>query len=1214
MKRFLSLFLLLVMLFTLAACPAGAPSTGTTGTAPSGGTTGTTGTTGSTNLPAQPNPSYNHGERLEGMGDSLQEGAFVLTGREANGETVDLTLAELTGRLRTSNFTAGVTYRVSEAGALAISGASNRTYDFKGAILSVPGGITVSGCNSITLKNITLLTDTGFSLVGSARTVFDGVEVISSATALTLDAASGYCKAVDCRLVGDTAVWSGAPSVTLTDSYLAGKSCGIRDMSETDLFVENCRISAEGEGIAAEIRSSDSRIWRSTVTAGAAASPAAIYALGGTNLLFAQNCISGSPISVGLKDTVNAVVLLNAAVSVAANGAHSTTVADNNLFGAGEFVDCNYILANGNHTEGHFATSFCDNLSGDGLTDITLRADYGVNEDLLPKVDKDLFVGMERKKGIRTAEGFFEGDMTNFVKEAIVAGEKTVIVAPGAYFCAAGFLFAGETENVTIYGYGVFIEKESYKSSATVGVGAAKNLTMKGFYLDHKENSTGQVVVIGKDAATRTVYAIAGAGMLPNWADREVYPFSNLNASTYGYRAGHPEPYADMGPNADSMQFDAKTGILSMVYGASNFEMIRVGDTLTCRGAGANVIALYESATNIAFEDVTVFGGAGFAFREDKTFGGTEIIRMWDTPGPAAIIDEETYFRYLALEEQYGVDFGVYVDGEGRYRGTPPATSSVDATHSSGAEQGLTLISCVFEQMCDDGTNQHGVHGRLAGVSENADGTVTLTYKNNLSTVGLNNGGKSGNVCAAFRVGDRVYIYTSEGKLLCDTPALTATKKTKTVTNEYGGSDVHYEITVAAGTFDMSGIEGVDFASANPQVKKVCVDNMSRTSNGFFIDNTVVRHIRSRGLLLKGSDGTVQYSSIVNVGMGGIAIRYELEWGESGPSENLVVKNNHIKNSGMYGNVDKNTCISICGLGSRAEDEYLLYNNILLEGNVFEDRNTDYAIYINSARSVRITGNTFLPRKGVASAEDSLAPICIDCAKDVEISGNTWTEASLGTEHRVRAVMNRHVFGEDVGEVEDDIALGEGTDAFKLYLPYVNGDGTVGMSGNWSVGYTSTAATDGFTPFNSTAAGTWICYNGTIWGQKGGFWLQNGYGFAAQANANTAIRFTAPKAGTYAIRVTDFNAPRGDGSADGYFAIVKGDTVIWPAGGDGNYAKASNYRVITQKDNLTAMQDELAGFTVTLEAGECLYFVAKQKDGKWSNFTFLPMMIPLAEK
>ena len=248
------------------------------------------------------------------------------------------------------------------------------------------------------------------------------------------------------------------------------------------------------------------------------------------------------------------------------------------------------------------------------------------------------------------------------------------------------------------------------------------------------------------------------------------------------------------------------------------------------------------------------------------------------------------------------------------------------------------------------------------------------------------------------------------------------------------------------------------------------------------------------------------------------------------------------------------------------------------------------------------------------SEEDNTPAICINCAKDVEISGNIWPAAATEQSQRVRAVMNIHIFGDDVGEVADDIALSAGADVFKLNLPTINTDGTVSMRGNWTVGFTSPGTTADFTLFNSTAANdTWICYNGTIWGQKGGLFLGNGCGFAAQKNANVAICFRAPTAGTYEIRVSEFAAPRGEGPADGYFAIVKGDTVVWPAGGDGNYANYANYKLITTKTTMPEMQNAIDGMTVTLEAGECLYFVAKQKDGKWSNFTALPMVIKVSD-
>ena len=67
--------------------------------------------------------------------------------------------------------------------------------------------------------------------------------------------------------------------------------------------------------------------------------------------------------------------------------------------------------------------------------------------------------------------------------------------------------------------------------------------------------------------------------------------------------------------------------------------------------------------------------------------------------------------------------------------------------------------------------------------------------------------------------------------------------------------------------------------------------------------------------------------------------------------------------------------------------------------------------------------------------EDSAPAICVDCAKDVEISGNTWPAAATAQNQRVRAFMNIHVFGEDVGEVADDIALASGADVFNSICP-----------------------------------------------------------------------------------------------------------------------------------------------------------------------------------
>ena len=1199
MLAFLSLLLLGAMMLT--ACPAvelPPPAAGT------GSTSG-----GGTPAP-HPNPDFLPGDAISGGGDSIEAGSLALTGRAPAESVTELTLADLKNMMRGSGFAEGATYRVTEAGSYSFSGTAGRNYDFKNAVLIIPGGVIFDGCEGTTVNGLTVISENApaLKLQNSAGMTLSGVEAVSAAdAALSTDEVSEGLFVENCRLVGARASTLSASHATLLASYIEG---GLSHAGECDLFIENCRLV--GTEYALKLASDDSRIWYSTVKAEKSAE-SGIIATDCLNLLVALNSISGSPTSVSLTRVTNGVVLLNAAVGVKANGCHSITLAENNLWGSGDLVGNNYVLANQNTVTAPFVIgSDNENLSGDNLTDVDAREEYGVNYDLLPKVDKELFVGMERKETVRVSDTAAAVGADIYVRNESAVHGNRIILAPGAYTLNSGLNFNADHEDITLYGYGVYLEKVGY-GTATIYVGAAKNLTFKGLQLDHTVNSTGQGVVINKYQKNGGNYIemITGAGMLPDWTDSKYYDFTGLTAGTYGYRPGNPQPYADMGPDRTTMVYDAKTGITTLQYSQSQYNMIEVGDTLTCRGGhGANVIAL-SGSTNIRFEDITVFGGAGFAFREDKTFGGTEMLRVYDTTGPAPLIDEETYFHYLDLEERYGVSF-VYADELGRYRGTTPKTSSVDATHSSGCEIGLSLVSCLFESMCDDGTNQHSTHGRFAGIKENDDGTLTITYKSNLSAIALGRGSVSGGVCADFRVGDRVFIYSSEGRLLCDTEALSGTSPAGSETNEYGGRDMLYTVKIAAGEFKTDALEGIDLSSASPYVKKICVDNMSRTSNGFYIDNTVVQNIRSRGLLIKGSNGTIKNCSIISVGMGGIAIRYELDWGESGISENLKLLNNYIENGGHYGNADKNTPISIYGLGARASDEYLLYSNIEISGNHIVDRNTSFALYINSARGVTVKNNHFGTRRGYTSAEDTMPAIRIDCAKDVEISGNTFPSAATTDGTRVSAMMNLHVYGDDVTAIADDIAASGSADDFKNNIPAARADGSVVYSGNWTVGYTGIRSTE-YTPYNTAISAGWICHNGKIWGGNGGFWMDSGHGLAGQPAANAVICYTAPAAGRYLVRISGFSAPGGNGPANGYFAIATAaDGILWPNTGDGDYATAANYYLLTPETTLFELQAEMGEMIVELEEGEQLLFVAKYKDG-WSNFTIYPTVVAVKE-
>jgi hypothetical protein len=289
--------------------------------------------------------------------------------------------------------------------------------------------------------------------------------------------------------------------------------------------------------------------------------------------------------------------------------------------------------------------------------------------------------------------------------------------------------------------------------------------------------------------------------------------------------------------------------------------------------------------------------------------------------------------------------------------------------------------------------------------------------------------------------GDRVYIYTGAGQLVCDTTALSATEvvrengKVKQVVNtarlarcrqvnptlpDSSCVTYYYSITIDSAAVNFDALVGYNLTlqTADDQ-HKVLVDNMSMASNGFLFDNCLSQNIRSRGLLIKASEGKIVNCTFRNIGMACAAILYEIYWGESGVSENLTVSRNVMDHIGYFtkytsGNEDRYSPISIEGLGSRVEEDYLLYKNIEITDNIIRNRTTDYAIYVNSARDVIIKGNDFGDRAGGEDPEHPTLAIHLNGAMNIEISDNKYSSLDLPIEEKIKVQHIKHIFGSDV--------------------------------------------------------------------------------------------------------------------------------------------------------------------------------------------------------
>lgn len=1083
LRTLLCLMLLAFVVVAMAACPSTEPDNPTPDPDP-------------TPTPT-PDPTP-----IDDGGSNIKDDDFVMRDPEINREgAIEITGRELLGLFRNDTVEAGKTYLVtSQAHFL---NADRLTYNGHGATFIFEDGLLIEGCRSTEI--VDMIIAGSVSVVHSQNMIFEGVALKGNGdVCFSLDDTCTGFVLNGCRLSGAaTALVTNAKNTAVLNSYLSFTVRGVDDRSAEGLTVRNCILKGEsGDAIVSNASEVDLR--NNSITVAPSGVGISLTAKAGTkmlNNLVALNNVTGTERAIVIDGAVNTSVILNTVTSIHVTNGHSLYVCSNIIGGKLNAGDVAYLLADENQYDGQVDhTPVLSNVtypSGDTIMDIDARPEYGANEDLLPQVDRELFVGMDVKykvKDVTTEESEWKSLAAYIVEQSGKAGRQRVIVAPGKYNSGDSYVnLSGEAyDDTTVYAYGVYAEKNGTGSFAYIQ--SVDNYEFRGIIFASKITSCGQMYVLEKLSGNRLLVAKA-AGFT-----------SEMTGSGMGaQRAGTFYAYCDTGYNslAEYPGTDEDYGrLFIMNVTAYNYSRFKVGDVVTSRISGGTSIPIYNS-TGVVFRDVTVYGNAGgFAFVEGGNETATTYYRLLDTTRTGEIIDEETYNYYKALEQKYFTDKGIdasleiSVDELGRYRGSLPHIGSIDATHTTKCAQGSIAKFCLFENMCDDGTNQNAGHARLRDFVINEDtGTVDLYYSGNLSVYSYENNGRSlSGYCHPFRKGDRVYIYTSSGQLVCDGPALEAVEQILNKTDgttTIGQADIDgtvkanyalFKVTVALENFNVDALytQGIQDGGngsgtwiENParyidklgdvniensagiaaggaadsrytNNYKVLVDNMSMSSNGFIFENTMIRNIRSRGLLIKASNAKIDHCTFNHVGMGGVAILYEIYWGESGVTENLDVTNNLFDHTGYFNSIERYSPVAIEGLGTRADDDYLLYTNITIKHNKMINRESPYAIYVNSAKNVVIEDNYIgirISNSGIYDESDTnfyryaddsdqtaeFYVFSIVGAKDVKIENNYYehiekqlTDYTASKQEQVLSLMvvknYRHIYGSDVSD------------------------------------------------------------------------------------------------------------------------------------------------------------------------------------------------------
>ena len=751
---------------------------------------------------------------------------------------------------------------------------------------------------------------------------------------------------------------------------------------------------------------------------------------GARNLLLAKNRLSTLAVAGG----DNLSILCNAVGDLAARECRHLYICDNEIEGDFSAEENVYFIADGNRSRHTPRPKNNENINGDTLTDVDARLECGANERLLPHVDPDQFVGMERLCGARDPQTGETQAVYDYIT-AQAAREREVFLVPGAYTADTTLCLGEAHSDTVIYAYGVYVEMIQHERDGKywryrghfVGRGA-RDLSLRGLTVGYREPSCAQVFVLEKLADPRSLRLVCAAGMPREFGTTD--PAHYLSRSIGVQRAG--TIYAVTDANYDSITREAD-GTLLMRVGEWLYDRVFPGDILTCKSVAEESSFVIWDCDGLSYRDVTVYGNtSGACFVENFTRRPTEYYRVLDTTRSGEIISREEYERHRALEEQYGISLEISRDALGRYRGAPAHLGSVDATHVARCENGSRVISCLFENMCDDGTNQKSNHARLAAVEENGDGTVTLVYKANFAEAYYRAFGQdfaAERVCTDFEIGHRVLVYTAGGQRVCDTLALSATHAYPPRPSAINGKPLpYYGVRVSREAVNFAALTGYDLSDDGwDEGGKVFLDNMSRASGNFLFDNTLVQNVRSRGLLIKSSDGVVKNCTFRNIAKVAIGAIYEAFYGESGISENLVIEKNLIDHAAFalcYSPLYKHYAINIAGLGGKsAEEDHLLYRNIVIRGNRFinrvhvphpEDHDPDqnaYAVYLQATCGVELSDNDFGQVEGYPSRALRLSG-----AADITLSGNRYAPG-VSPRDSVGGETYRGLHGADISDM-----------------------------------------------------------------------------------------------------------------------------------------------------------------------------------------------------
>ena len=385
---------------------------------------------------------------------------------------------------------------------------------------------------------------------------------------------------------------------------------------------------------------------------------------------------------------------------------------------------------------------------------------------------------------------------------------------------------------------------------------SCQDVTFRNFIIDYDPpcTSQGTIVELSNDKKTLTVelhrgYPLEGitlsGKLLMFGKDRELIKnFQDVSALTYEVLSREPVVKIRFTLNINLSPDRIPLEVGDFV----SFDVKAEGNTQ------AHTFIISE-CEHMNFENITVYDSNCFSF--------------FETAG-----NSNRYYRCVVTRRL----------GDPRFEVDRLRAGSADCFHSKFATVGPTVEECRFEYTGDDCI---AINGHFYPVYNANPQEKWLCYLTSAGTMSEN----------YVRAGDELVCVNNDGSIrgkaivrsvVRTTPSVADREATFAKLTAVTGSET-YVYGVKA--YLDSWIDGVAMGDV--------VYSNDRIGRGFKVLRDTVGGNRSRGILLKSSEGVVDGCVVRNTAMSGIALAPEFYWMEAGCPSNVVIRNNTVENC-MY--------------------------------------------------------------------------------------------------------------------------------------------------------------------------------------------------------------------------------------------------------------------------------------------------------------------------